>query len=218
MRSLTRQFAASLSRPFRSSQRLWNSSKTNKSRIKTGKPPAFQVVRHFVHFLALPSDFDVNASCRTKIDTGAQRFTWNFPEAGLVRLSQFLAPAGPIPVSKSTWWQGVKTGRFPKPQKLALVPPCGASMASARALKTGTDVMASQASPRRVRRTLGGKRQSNLQRCVLAPGRSCILCCLFCPSLARRLRACDCLRCDRRRPAMPDLAGKFPATHFGMVS
>ena len=42
----------------------------------------------------------------------------SFPETGLVRLSQILAPRGPIPVSKSTWWQGVKDGRFPKPTKL----------------------------------------------------------------------------------------------------
>lgn len=41
-----------------------------------------------------------------------------FPQTGLVRLSQILAPRGPIPVSKSTWWQGVKDGRFPQPQKL----------------------------------------------------------------------------------------------------
>lgn len=41
-----------------------------------------------------------------------------FPQTGLVRLSQILSPRGPIPVSKSTWWQGVKDGRFPKPQKL----------------------------------------------------------------------------------------------------
>ena len=41
-----------------------------------------------------------------------------FPETGFVRLSQILSPAGPIPVSKSTWWQGVKEGRFPQPQKL----------------------------------------------------------------------------------------------------
>ncbi len=41
-----------------------------------------------------------------------------FPQTGLVRLSQILAPAGPIPISKSAWWQGVKDGRFPKPQKL----------------------------------------------------------------------------------------------------
>jgi len=42
----------------------------------------------------------------------------DFPRTGFARLSQILAPAGPIPVSKSTWWQGVKEGRFPKPQKL----------------------------------------------------------------------------------------------------
>lgn len=41
-----------------------------------------------------------------------------FPEKGLVRINQILAPAGPIPVSKSTWWAGVKDGRFPKPLKL----------------------------------------------------------------------------------------------------
>lgn len=40
------------------------------------------------------------------------------PETGLLRLSHILAPAGPIPVSKSTWWAGVKSGRFPKPVKL----------------------------------------------------------------------------------------------------
>ncbi|MEH6836042.1 helix-turn-helix transcriptional regulator [Falsihalocynthiibacter arcticus] len=42
----------------------------------------------------------------------------SFPNTGLVRLTSILAPKGPIPVSKSTWWQGVKDGRFPKPQKL----------------------------------------------------------------------------------------------------
>jgi prophage regulatory protein len=42
----------------------------------------------------------------------------DFPKDGLVRLAAILAPIGPIPVSKSTWWQGVKEGRFPKPYKL----------------------------------------------------------------------------------------------------
>ena len=42
----------------------------------------------------------------------------SFPETGLVRLSAILAPYGPIPVSKSTWWAGVRSGRFPKPVKL----------------------------------------------------------------------------------------------------
>lgn len=34
------------------------------------------------------------------------------PETGLVRLSQILEV---IPVSKSTWWAGVKSGRYPQP-------------------------------------------------------------------------------------------------------
>ena len=41
-----------------------------------------------------------------------------FPATGFVRLKQILAPRGPIPVSKSTWWAGIKDGRFPKPMKL----------------------------------------------------------------------------------------------------
>jgi predicted DNA-binding transcriptional regulator AlpA len=47
------------------------------------------------------------------------------PQTGLVRLSQILgdprgSPPVPaiIPVSKSTWWTGVKSGRFPQPIKL----------------------------------------------------------------------------------------------------
>ena len=40
------------------------------------------------------------------------------PKTGFVRLPAILAPRGPVPVGKSTWWQGVKDGRFPKPVKL----------------------------------------------------------------------------------------------------
>lgn len=44
------------------------------------------------------------------------------PANGLMRLSQIIGDAKKglspvIPVSKSTWWQGVKDGRFPKPVK-----------------------------------------------------------------------------------------------------
>jgi prophage regulatory protein len=42
------------------------------------------------------------------------------PDTGFVRLNSIIAPAGPIPVSKSTWWQGVKDGRFPKPVQLGV--------------------------------------------------------------------------------------------------
>jgi len=44
--------------------------------------------------------------------------TTELPRTGFLRLRSILAPAGPIPVSKSTWWAGVKDGRFPKPTKL----------------------------------------------------------------------------------------------------
>ena len=37
---------------------------------------------------------------------------------GFLRLPSILAPGGPIPVSKSTWWAGVKSGRYPQPVKL----------------------------------------------------------------------------------------------------
>jgi prophage regulatory protein len=37
------------------------------------------------------------------------------PETGFVRIPTILKV---IPISKSTWWLGVKTGRFPKPTKL----------------------------------------------------------------------------------------------------
>lgn len=40
------------------------------------------------------------------------------PATGYLRLRSILAPRGPIPVSKSTWWAGIKDGRFPKPTKL----------------------------------------------------------------------------------------------------
>lgn len=43
---------------------------------------------------------------------------YKFPETGFLRLSAILAPRGPIPVGKSTWWAGVKDGRYPKPVKL----------------------------------------------------------------------------------------------------
>jgi prophage regulatory protein len=38
--------------------------------------------------------------------------------SGYVRLADILAPAGPLPISKSTWWAGVKDGRYPAAVKL----------------------------------------------------------------------------------------------------
>jgi prophage regulatory protein len=38
------------------------------------------------------------------------------PETGFVRLPQVLMV---IPVGKTCWWEGVKSGRYPKPVKLS---------------------------------------------------------------------------------------------------
>jgi predicted DNA-binding transcriptional regulator AlpA len=38
------------------------------------------------------------------------------PETGFVRLTQVLAV---IPIGRTCWWEGVKSGRFPKPIKLS---------------------------------------------------------------------------------------------------
>lgn len=48
----------------------------------------------------------------------------HLPETGYLRLAQIIGrpktdtPAV-FPVSKSTWWEGVKSGRYPKPVKLS---------------------------------------------------------------------------------------------------
>ena len=42
----------------------------------------------------------------------------HLPSTGFVRLAALLAPGGPLPISKSSWWQGVRSGRYPAPVKL----------------------------------------------------------------------------------------------------
>ena len=36
----------------------------------------------------------------------------------LIRLSNIIAPNGPLPISRSTWWSKVRSGEFPHPIKL----------------------------------------------------------------------------------------------------
>jgi predicted DNA-binding transcriptional regulator AlpA len=48
---------------------------------------------------------------------------YTLPQTGFLRLNQILGSSkyglSPlIPVGKSTWWAGIKTGRFPQPIKL----------------------------------------------------------------------------------------------------
>jgi prophage regulatory protein len=58
-----------------------------------------------------PSQVDIDGDEAWKPPSG-------FPSDGLVRLVQILRPLGPLPIGKSTWWAGVKAGRYPKPVKL----------------------------------------------------------------------------------------------------
>jgi prophage regulatory protein len=44
--------------------------------------------------------------------------TTELPKTGFLRLKAIIGQQGLIPVSKSTWWAGIKTGRYPKPVKL----------------------------------------------------------------------------------------------------
>jgi prophage regulatory protein len=58
------------------------------------------------------------------MDTEEQVAKNILPESGLVRLSQILGDKKKgippiIPISKSSWWAGVKSGRYPKPVKLS---------------------------------------------------------------------------------------------------
>jgi prophage regulatory protein len=48
---------------------------------------------------------------------------YQLPESGFLRLPQIIGDTkrgipAVIPVSKSSWWEGCKTGRYPKPVKL----------------------------------------------------------------------------------------------------
>lgn len=41
-----------------------------------------------------------------------------FPTTGFVRLPQIIGPTGPLPVSRSTFWAGIKAGIYPSPVKI----------------------------------------------------------------------------------------------------
>jgi predicted DNA-binding transcriptional regulator AlpA len=52
------------------------------------------------------------------LDVGKERGRdmQEIPETGFLRLAQVLSV---IPLGKTSWWEGVKSGRFPKPIKLS---------------------------------------------------------------------------------------------------
>ena len=41
------------------------------------------------------------------------------PETGFLRLTDIVAPDGIFPVSRSTWWAGIKAGSYPEGVKLS---------------------------------------------------------------------------------------------------
>jgi len=54
--------------------------------------------------------------CNCRPRHGDQIYFSNLPEIGLLRINQVLPF---VPVSRSSWWQGVREGRYPKPIKLS---------------------------------------------------------------------------------------------------
>ncbi len=54
---------------------------------------------------------------RDDISFGRLVMQFTIPDIGFIRLSEVLTV---IPVGKSCWWEGVKSGRFPKPVKLSM--------------------------------------------------------------------------------------------------
>lgn len=59
-----------------------------------------------------------------KKEKAANQTTEVFPKTGLVRLRQITGDKKKgippyIPISKSSWWAGVKSGRYPQPVKLS---------------------------------------------------------------------------------------------------
>lgn len=59
-----------------------------------------------------PRETEVYGLLPLKVDSADLR------KSGLLRLASIIGSDGCIPVSKSTWWAGVRSGRYPKPVKL----------------------------------------------------------------------------------------------------
>jgi len=58
-------------------------------------------------------------------DSNNQKHTPELPTEGFIRLPQIVGDAranppvaGVYPIGRSTWWEGVRTGRFPKAYKI----------------------------------------------------------------------------------------------------
>lgn len=45
--------------------------------------------------------------------------TTNLGTTRYLRINQIIGPDGPLPISKSGFWKGVKDGKFPAPRKIS---------------------------------------------------------------------------------------------------
>lgn len=43
----------------------------------------------------------------------------HLPTPRYLRINQIVGPDGPLPISRSGFWAGVKQGKFPKPRKIS---------------------------------------------------------------------------------------------------
>jgi predicted DNA-binding transcriptional regulator AlpA len=71
-----------------------------------------------VHAAPLLRYSDHSSNSKEHSMTKLYQKTAPWPDSGFVRLNSILAPAGPLPISRSSWWSGVASGRYPKPVKL----------------------------------------------------------------------------------------------------
>lgn len=58
----------------------------------------------------------IRATRHTEVAAECNTVTHTASTAGFLRLPEVLAL---IPVGKTTWWQGIRSGRFPRPVKLS---------------------------------------------------------------------------------------------------
>jgi prophage regulatory protein len=62
------------------------------------------------------SSLDVKAAVRST--AAASPTKSNLNERGLRRLKNVIQPHGPLPISRSSWFAGVKAGLYPRPVRL----------------------------------------------------------------------------------------------------
>jgi predicted DNA-binding transcriptional regulator AlpA len=53
-----------------------------------------------------------------KPEDGEAAFQGVANKRGFLRLDMILAPLGPLPISRSSWWNKVRSGEYPQPVKL----------------------------------------------------------------------------------------------------